>query len=419
MSASRVFLGISALTALANSIMFTTYTLYYVNMLHLNPLQLVLVGTAVEVAVFLFEIPTGVVADVYSRRLSVVIGTLVMGSAYLFEGSVAFLGGLFPVFAGVVVAEVVRGLGWTFISGAQSAWITDEVGSENVGALFLRAAKLSRLTGLAGIGVSTVLSNWGLHLPYLVGGTLILGLGGFLLMAMPETGFTPRPREQNSHWRTMAATFMEGARAVRTRPVLLALLGVSVIAGAASEGWDRLWQAHFLLTFRLEEISTLSPATWFGIMAVAGSLLSILTAHVGEKRLDLKNPASINQVLLVTAGLRTAGMAAFALAPSFGWALGIGFFVRMTGSLYHPAYGAWVNQQIDTRVRATVLSMLGQADAAGQSGGGPVVGWVGSQFSLRAALVVAAAFLAPSVGLFSWTRKQAFAQRSVASNDAR
>ena len=38
------------------------------------PLQLVLVGTTLELACFLFEIPTGIVADLYSRRLSVVIG---------------------------------------------------------------------------------------------------------------------------------------------------------------------------------------------------------------------------------------------------------------------------------------------------------------------------------------------------------
>ena len=33
-----------------------------------------------EAAVFLFEVPTGVVADTYSRRLSLVIGYLGMGA---------------------------------------------------------------------------------------------------------------------------------------------------------------------------------------------------------------------------------------------------------------------------------------------------------------------------------------------------
>lgn len=413
LTAPQVYLTIRCLSALADSIMFTTYALYYINMLGFTPLQLVLVGTAVELAVVLFEIPTGVVADVYSRRLSVIIGTLVMGAAYVLEGAVPFLGGVLPFFGLVVVAEVIRGLGWTFISGAQTAWITDEVGREHTGPLFLRASKLSRLMSLGGIGASVLLANAGLYLPFLVGGALTVGLGLFLVAAMPETRFTPRPREQGSHLRTMGATFMEGVRTVRGRPVLLALLMFSLIAGAASEGYDRLWSAHFLTTFQLEQISRLTPATWFGVFSVAGTGLSMAAAHWGEKRLDLTTPQAINRTLLVLAGLRTAAMAGFALAPAFGWALALNLFIKATGSLYHPIYDTWVNQQVDSKHRATVLSMLGQADAIGQSGGGPVVGLIGARFSLRAALVVAAAFLAPAAGLFAWTR-HVIAERSVA-----
>src|SRR6187200_2043409 len=56
---------------------------YLVQTVHLSPLQLVLMGTAMEAAVFLFEVPTGVVADTYSRRLSLVIGYLGMGVAWM------------------------------------------------------------------------------------------------------------------------------------------------------------------------------------------------------------------------------------------------------------------------------------------------------------------------------------------------
>ena len=49
----------------------------------LDPLQMVLVGTVLELSVFLFEIPTGVVADVVSRKLSVVIGHAMMGLGFL------------------------------------------------------------------------------------------------------------------------------------------------------------------------------------------------------------------------------------------------------------------------------------------------------------------------------------------------
>ena len=57
-------------------------SVYLVRELHFSPLQLVLMGTAMEAAVFLCEVPTGVVADTYSRRLSLIIGYLGMGVAW-------------------------------------------------------------------------------------------------------------------------------------------------------------------------------------------------------------------------------------------------------------------------------------------------------------------------------------------------
>jgi DHA3 family tetracycline resistance protein-like MFS transporter len=53
-----------------------------VTVVEMNPFELVLVGTVMEVAIFLFEVPTGVVADTYGRRLSIVISFLVSGVAY-------------------------------------------------------------------------------------------------------------------------------------------------------------------------------------------------------------------------------------------------------------------------------------------------------------------------------------------------
>ena len=59
---------------------------YLVRVAHLSPLQLVLMGTAMEAAVFLFEVPTGVVADTYSRRLSLIVGYLGMGVTWMLIG---------------------------------------------------------------------------------------------------------------------------------------------------------------------------------------------------------------------------------------------------------------------------------------------------------------------------------------------
>jgi len=125
---------------------FTASSVYQITMVGLTPLQLVLVGTTLEVTAFVFEIPTGVVADIYSRRLSVIIGTFLFGLGFLVEG-------LFPLFWVVLLSQVIWGLGWTFISGAHEAWIT-------------------RLTDLA---PATIISTHPITLPAPVGAAQVNG----------------------------------------------------------------------------------------------------------------------------------------------------------------------------------------------------------------------------------------------------
>ena len=62
---------------------------YHLEVVQLDVFQLVLVGTVQETSCFLFEIPTGVVADLYSRRRSVLIGMFLYGLGFLMEGAAA------------------------------------------------------------------------------------------------------------------------------------------------------------------------------------------------------------------------------------------------------------------------------------------------------------------------------------------
>jgi MFS transporter, DHA3 family, tetracycline resistance protein len=61
----------------------TIYSIFVVLTLHLEPLQLLLLGTILEGTYLICEIPTGVVADTISRRLSVVIGLVGSGLAFI------------------------------------------------------------------------------------------------------------------------------------------------------------------------------------------------------------------------------------------------------------------------------------------------------------------------------------------------
>src|SRR5207302_8329066 len=86
-SAYSIYLIFSGLFALSFSTIVTVNLVYQVEVAHLNPLQLVLVGTTLEIVAFLCQVPTGVLADLYSRRLSVILGVFVFGLGFILEGS--------------------------------------------------------------------------------------------------------------------------------------------------------------------------------------------------------------------------------------------------------------------------------------------------------------------------------------------
>ena len=111
--------------------MATVASVYRIEVVELDPLRLVLLGTALEVAVLIFEVPTGVLADTYGRRRSVIMGFLLMGSGFALEGAI-------PTFAAVLAAQAVWGVGYTFISGALEAWIADEAPERDLGRVYLR-----------------------------------------------------------------------------------------------------------------------------------------------------------------------------------------------------------------------------------------------------------------------------------------
>lgn len=393
--AEQVYYILGMISTLADNVMFTVMSVYFVTTVRMNPLQLVLVGTALEGTVLLFEVPTGVVADTFSRRLSVQIGMAILGVGFLVVGAV-------PHFPVIVLAQVVCGLGYTFLSGALDAWLADEVGEQRVGRVYLRGGQLNRLAGLVGTGLSVALASWRLNVPLLVGGTLYAGLALFLLRVMPEQHFRPAPRAERTTWQHLGTTWRGGTRVLHHRPLLLTLLVIGLFAGAASEGFDRLGEAHLLQNFTFPSLGALQPVVWFGLLNVMGSLVSLGVTEGLRPRLETasRRPATLARILLACNTLTVAGALGFALAGNFWAAVAALLAKRTVGALSTPLYNTWLVRQIDPQVRATVLSMISQSDALGQVLGGPGLGAIGTAVSLRAALVTAGALLAPISGLY-------------------
>ena len=395
-SAYKLFLFFSAVQAFALTTVFTINLVYQVKQVGLNPLQLVLVGTTLELTAFLMEIPTGVVADVYSRRLSVILGFFLLGCGFIVEGS-------FPIFEALLLSQVIMGLGYTFLSGATSAWIVDEIGQERAGAAFLRAAQVAQLASFSAIFVSVALASVSLQLAIIAGGLLLLLLSAVLAAVMPEAGFQGRTADERESWKTLFATFRAGAALIRRRHILLLIMLATVIHGAFSEGFDRLWTAHLLGAFQLPPLGQFDEILWFGIISAVSIPLTLAATEVLRRRLDLTDSRRVARALIGVYAALIGSVLVFVLAERFALVLLGLWLTGAARAIRNPLMEAWVNQHTESDVRATVLSIQGQADAFGQIAGGPLVGAVGLLSSVRLAISLSALLLLPILPLFRLT----------------
>jgi DHA3 family tetracycline resistance protein-like MFS transporter len=309
-----------------------------------------LVGTILEATVFVFEIPTGVLADVKSRRLSVVIGYAIMGLGFIVEGA-------FPVFAAVALAQVLWGFGYTFTSGATQAWIADELGEERAGNAFLRGSQAARFGALLAIPLSVALGSLALRLPIVLGGAFMILLALFLLLAMTEEGFAPTPAEDRTTWDLMIKTLQDARQLVRRQPILLVLLAIGLFYGLYSEGFDRLWTAHLLENLTVPWSVMVEPIVWFGAIRAVSLVISLAATELARRRVDTRRTLPIARTLMVTAGLIVLALAGFGLAKSFWVAIVLFWLIGALRSITGPLQTAWYNLRIDdSQIRAALFT---------------------------------------------------------------
>ncbi len=102
------------------SAMILPFMIIYFRNLNFSFFQISVITSAFAISMFLFEVPTGAFADGLSRKYSVVLGFLITALA-------ATLIPLFTNFYFLIILWVLAGLGMTFVSGAEEAWVIDNL----------------------------------------------------------------------------------------------------------------------------------------------------------------------------------------------------------------------------------------------------------------------------------------------------
>jgi DHA3 family tetracycline resistance protein-like MFS transporter len=371
--AVRIFYASGAIWRVSVQAYWLVFFLRVVVDLDLPPLQLVLLGTAKELTVLASEIPTGVVADLYSRKWSVVIAFAVTGVAVIGSGA-------FDSFAALVAMSALWGLGFTFRSGAETAWLTDELGGATAAEPFvIGRARIEFIAGIVGALVAIVVATTAsLAAALVMFGFVLLAQALGLAIVMPEAGFEPVGRSRLAEFR---GVLTRGSQAVRRIRPLRVLFVSTVLAGFGSEAVDRLYVR------RLADLSfasfALSEIVLVGGVVILQSVAAVLLLRRIESGL---RGAALPRALALLFAATAVGVVALGLVNVLLVAV-VGLIVQGTmRAVAQPVTIAWANAHATSATRATVHSFIGQAHSVGEITGGIVLGTIAAVAGLPVAL---------------------------------
>lgn len=367
-------------------------SLYLVLEAGLSPVQLVLLGTAQGLTVLAFEIPAGLVADNYSRKWSIVVSHVLMGSGMLVTG-------LVTSFPALVIAQMLWGLAWTFSSGADVAWLSDELDQpDDTGRLLGRAAGWGQVGAAAGIILFGALA-WltSLSTAIVTAGAMMLGLGLYVVFGFTEHRFS---RSDIVGAGTLSTTLRHGLKAVRSDTSIIIVLAVTFLVNGADEVFSRLLPKG-LLDLGLPQAQ--DPVLWL-------TALGLVTLGVGAVALrlvenGLADEPSLRRLYLAGGLLGVGGLLLFAAAPDNWSAMAGAILVHgIAWNILRVVGVVWINGRSASRERATLQSFLSQAENLGEVVLGLALGLVAEFAGIPLAIAGAALLVAIAVKLMTGLR---------------
>ena len=360
-------------------------SVYLVVDAHLSPSELVLIGAAQGVIGLVFEVPAGVVADTISRKWSLVVSHVVMGAAMIATGLVTDFGPL-------VATQMLWGLSWTFASGADVAWISDELDEPARISVVLMRSGRAQLTGAAAglVGIGALGSLLERRTAMVLAGAAMLVLGLYVVFRFQEERFV---RTSTRRWSASWSILLRGSALVRRNRAVLFMIAATFLVNGAAIGFGRL-RPRRLVDLGLPA----DPVLWFTALGVLTLLVGAAALLVVERHVDVVRAMQRGYAIACAAG--AVGAVGLAAAPeevsgSAAVLLVAGIALPLTRTIGT----IWVNRHTSGDVRATVHSFLAQAEYVGEIACGLAVAAIARLAGLSAALLASAALFALTIVL--------------------
>lgn len=397
-SVRRVYYLLGFGNTLAASLIWGVNTIFLLDA-GLNNFQAFAANAFFTAGMVVFEVPTGIVADMWGRRASYLLGTVALALSTVFYVWLWRVDGPFWAWA---VASVLIGLGFTFFSGATEAWLVDALHATgfagSLDAVFGRAQVFMGAGMLLGAGGGGYLAQVaGLGAPYVLRAAVLLLMFVVAALLMHDLGFTPdRGRGPWSEIRRITVNSVEyGINVPAVRYLMLA----APFTGGVGIYVSYALQPHLLDLW--------GDPQAYGIAGLAAAMLAaaqiaggLLTPQI--RRLFRRRTAT----LLATLGLGVVAVLLIGLIQNFWVVLALIVVWGLLGAAALPVRQAYLNGLIPSQQRATILSFDSLMSSAGGVVAQPGLGRAADVWGYPTSYVISAGLSALALPFVALSRRQ-------------
>lgn len=321
------------------------------------------------------DLPFGALADRHSRRWC-----LAGNAIALVLGSTALLA--WPSLATVCVAEGLFAIGSALRSGADSALLYDTLHAGGHGERYPTAESRGQAMASIGSGTTAVvgglLAGVDLGLPYVA--TIAASLVGLVTALRLDERRTTAHARARGHMR-------DAARLALRVPALRWSIAVAVLAVTASHVFYYLQQPF------LQSIGV--PVAAFGVVFALTKLVTAWVAGAAHRVDAALGQRRTTALMLAVPVVGLGGMSLVTTPLGAAWMLTRG----LLDGLWMPLANVYVNRRVDSRLRATVLSLQSVLARLTLSGALALIGAATTRLDLGVTIAIAAAACAVLGGL--------------------
>jgi MFS family permease len=298
--------------------------------------EIMILQSISAIAIVFFEVPTGAVADIFSRKISILLGAILVGLSLLIYIS----GTHFIVFA---LAEITFSIGACLRSGADSALIYDSLKKLNMEKEYQRIEGKARSLSLYAQAFGSVIAGFVYevhpYLPFIIS-IVFMAITGIAAMNFREPAVENRNKKVRTNYLSQIA---DSGRFIINHEKLKAVTIFCMVFFIFYRAGFWYFQPY------MESVDI--PVRYFGILFFVFNITAAFVSKRSHNIMEKTKP----RTLTFMASLMILSFIIMAFVKIELGVLAI-LLQQMARGLYRPVTTKYLNKHIPSEKRATILS---------------------------------------------------------------